>query len=352
MDPAGIVDKMDHFLKTNKHIYEAEVKALAPNATPTERNNLENLVEVSQALNIYYKVIRHYYLLGKKTMNIYVIMQVHMILPQLVQMVEAYASGIQAFQEGMPIGDSVGAIVAAKLMHGYPQRDIAEEIVAAEVPYEGRTLVVFKAKGPGGSVGNPDEGLINVLEERQGKVKIIITVDAAGKLEGEPVGQVSEGIGAAIGGSGKEKFKMEEVTNRYKIPMHAIAIKQGMEHVVAPLIEPLFDATDKAVESVKRIVTRLHGAWRHGCCSWDRQHHRSWSVMSGNQGSTAPAAGMTASWVAYAAILIVGLLSLFSLYMGFINYADNADIALVYLFIGAAGFAAIGYMLFRGKPDD
>jgi hypothetical protein len=72
--------------------------------------------------------------------------------------------------------------------------------------------------------------------------------------------------------------------------------------------------------------------------------------MSGNQGSTSPTAGMTASWVAYAAILIVGLLSLFSLYMGFINYADSSDIALVYLFIGAAGFAAIGYMLFRSKP--
>jgi hypothetical protein len=254
MDPAGIVDKMDHLLKTNKHIYEAEVKTLAPNATPTERNNLENLIEVSQALNIYYKIIRHFYLLGKKTMNIYVIMQVHMILPMLLQMVEAYSSGIQAFQEGMPIGDGVGPIVAAKLMHGYPQRDVAEEIVAADVPYEGRTLIVFKAKGPGGSVGNPDEGLINILKERKGKVKIIITVDAAGKLEGEPVGQVSEGIGAAIGGSGKEKYRMEEITNKYKIPMHAIAIKQGMEHVVAPLVEPLFDATDKAVESVKRIV--------------------------------------------------------------------------------------------------
>jgi hypothetical protein len=254
MDPAGIVDKMDHYLKTNKHIYEAEVKALAPNATPVERNNLENLIEVSQALNIYYKVMRHYYLLGKKTMNIYVIMQVHMILPQLLQMVEAYSAGIQAFQEGMPIGDSVGPIVTAKLMHGYPQRDVAEEIVAAEVPYEGRTLVVFKAKGPGGSVGNPDEGLINILDERKGKVKIIITIDAAGKLEGEPVGQVSEGIGAAIGGSGKEKFKMEEVATKYRVPMHAVAIKQGMEHVVAPLVEPLFDATDKALESVKRII--------------------------------------------------------------------------------------------------
>lgn len=72
--------------------------------------------------------------------------------------------------------------------------------------------------------------------------------------------------------------------------------------------------------------------------------------MGGNQGNASPSAGMTASWVAYAAILIVGLLSLFSLYMGFINYADSSDIALVYLFIGAAGFAAIGYMLFRSKP--
>jgi len=72
--------------------------------------------------------------------------------------------------------------------------------------------------------------------------------------------------------------------------------------------------------------------------------------MSGKQGNSTPAANMTASWVAYIAILIVGFLSLFSLYMGFVNYADNMDVAIIYIFIGAAGFAAIGYMLFRSKP--
>jgi hypothetical protein len=72
--------------------------------------------------------------------------------------------------------------------------------------------------------------------------------------------------------------------------------------------------------------------------------------MAGDQGSAQPAAGMQASWIAYAAILIVGFLSLFSLYMGFINYGDNTDIAIIFIFLGAAGFAAIGYMLFRGKP--
>ncbi len=72
--------------------------------------------------------------------------------------------------------------------------------------------------------------------------------------------------------------------------------------------------------------------------------------MAGDQGNAQPAAGMQASWIAYAAILIVGFLSLFSLYMGFINYGDNTDIAIIFIFLGAAGFAAIGYMLFRGKP--
>ncbi len=71
-------------------------------------------------------------------------------------------------------------------------------------------------------------------------------------------------------------------------------------------------------------------------------------MMAG--GNAQPAQNMQASWVAYAAILIVGFLSLLSLYMGFINYADSPDVALIFLFLGAAGFAAIGYLLFRGKP--
>ena len=70
--------------------------------------------------------------------------------------------------------------------------------------------------------------------------------------------------------------------------------------------------------------------------------------MSGSGGST-PAAGFSTHLVAYAAILIVGLLSLFSLFMGFQNYGSNQETAIMYMFIGAAGFAAIGYLLFRGR---
>ncbi|MCJ7731843.1 DUF1512 domain-containing protein, partial [Candidatus Bathyarchaeota archaeon] len=118
MDPAGVVEKLGKILDVREFTFEKEVQKMAPNATEAEQHNIENLLEVALTLNSIYKVIRHYYLLGKKTMNIYTIMQVQMVLPQIEELVAAYTPALQAFREGIPIGDSVGPIVAAKLMHG------------------------------------------------------------------------------------------------------------------------------------------------------------------------------------------------------------------------------------------
>lgn len=254
MDPAGVVGKLGQLLNVRENTFESEVKRMAPGASQVEVDTLENLLEVALALNIYYKVIRHFYILGRRTLNIYVIMQVHMILPLLLKEIEAYTAAIQAFTNGMPIGDSVGPIVAAKLIQGHTVREVAKETIAAEVSHEGRTLIVLKARGPGGTVGKPGEGIRNILDENKGKIKLVITVDAAGKLEGETVGAIAEGIGAAIGGPGVEKYKIEEAARAHDVPLYAIAIKEGIEHVVAPLVEPLMDSTDKAIESIDRII--------------------------------------------------------------------------------------------------
>ena len=256
LDPAGIVGKLGQLLNVRENTFKAEVRAMAPEASDSEVDNLENLLEASLALNIYYKVIRHYYLLGKKTMNIYVIMQIHMILPMIVREIEAYSAALQAFKNGMPIGDGVGALVAAKMMHGNEWTEVAKEMVAAEVPYNGRTLIVTKAKGPGGSVGKPGDAVDNILNMRKGKdeVKAVIMVDAAGKLEGEPTGSIAEGIGAAIGGIGVEKYKIEEAVKAKGIPMYAVVIKQDITHVVAPMVEELYTACDTAVEVIKRMI--------------------------------------------------------------------------------------------------
>ena len=72
------------------------------------------------------------------------------------------------------------------------------------------------------------------------------------------------------------------------------------------------------------------------------------SESGGDRG--AQMTSMSQSWIGLAAILIVGVLALISLYMGFQSYGkDNQDIAYMYMFIGASGFAIIGYMFFRTK---
>jgi hypothetical protein len=72
--------------------------------------------------------------------------------------------------------------------------------------------------------------------------------------------------------------------------------------------------------------------------------------MSGSSDTNVPA-GITTNWVSLAALAIVGLLSLFSLYMGFQEWGTDQETSLIYIFIGAAGFAAIGYMVFRRQAS-
>jgi hypothetical protein len=199
-------------------------------------------------------VIRHFYLLGKKTFSLYVIMQIQMILPLIMREAEAYASALKAFAFGQPIGDGAGALVAAKIMHGYETRKVAKDCVMATVPFEGRTAIVIKAEGPGGNVGKPGDAIITAIDENQGKVAMVVMIDAAMKLEGEGVGEVSEGVGAAIGGPGVDAFKIEEEIVKYKIPIDAVIIKEDVGDAVSPMRKEISEASDKVIERIKQVV--------------------------------------------------------------------------------------------------
>ncbi|HDQ06238.1 MAG TPA: DUF1512 domain-containing protein [Candidatus Bathyarchaeota archaeon] len=254
MDPSGIVWKLEHLLDVRDVRFKDEVKLMAPEADEAQINNLENTLEAAMALNMIYKVIRHFYLLGKKTLSLYVIMQIQMVLPLIMKQAEAYAQALRAFSLGQPIGDGAGALVAAKLMQGHKTREIARDVVAAEVPIDGRTAYVLKAKGPGGNVGKPGEGIKKLIEEKKGKISTIIMIDAALKLEGEKPGEVAEGVGAAIGGPGVEQFKIEDAILKNKIPVNAIIVKQDIGDAVSPMRKEIFDATDPVIERIKRLI--------------------------------------------------------------------------------------------------
>lgn len=254
LDPAGVVWKLEHILDVRDTRFKDEVKLLAPSADETQANNLENTLEAAMALNYIYKVIRHYFLLGKKTLSLYIIMQLQMILPLVMREAEAYAGALKAFAYGQPIGDGVGALVAAKLMHGYPLRKVPKDCVVAAVPFEGRTAYVIKAEGPGGNVGKPGDAIKTIIEENEGEIANIIMIDAALKLEGEEVGEVAEGVGAAIGGPGVDQFKIEETILKYRIPINAVIIKEDIGDAVSPMRKEVFEAVDKAIERIRQVV--------------------------------------------------------------------------------------------------
>jgi len=254
LDPAGVVWKLEHIIDVRDVRLKDEVKMMAPSADETQTNNLENTLEAAMALNYIYKVIRHFYLLGKKTLSLYIIMQIQMLLPLIMREAEAYASALKAFSFGQPIGDGAGALVAGRIMHGYETKKLPKDCVVATVPIEGRTAYVIKAEGPGGNVGKPGDAIEAVIKENKGKIASVIMIDAAGKLEGEIVGEIAEGTGAAIGGPGVDQFKIEESILKYHIPINALVIKEDIGDAVSPMRKEIIDSIDKAIERVKQVI--------------------------------------------------------------------------------------------------
>jgi len=140
------------------------------------------------------------------------------------------------------------------LMRDRERRKIEKDMVAAETVMEGRKLMILKAEGPGGNVGKPGDAIRQVIEENGGKASMIIMVDAALKLEGEKTGEISEGIGAAIGGIGTERFKIEEEATKFGIPVYAIVIKQSIQEAVTTMKKEIAEAAEAVIERIKRLI--------------------------------------------------------------------------------------------------
>lgn len=254
MDPKGVTHRFEHLLDNTDQRVKDEIKAIAPQASETELQNLQNLVEVNQELHKMYKVIRQYYIMGKKQGSQFQLVQFEMQLPSMLEEAEAYIAFTDAFKAGKPIGDGIGPLTASKLMAPHEKFELAQETVGAETAIEGRRVIVMKAKGPGGTVGKTGDAIQNLMEKHQGKIALVIMVDAALKLEGEESGTVSEGVGPAIGGPGLEQFKIEEVAAKFKVPVYAVVVKQSIKEVLAPMTPAIEKAADEVAVAIKRVI--------------------------------------------------------------------------------------------------
>lgn len=254
MDPNGLVRKVEHVIRTKDEHMRAEVKKICPGVDDYELSKIENMLEAATALNMIYKVVRHFYLMGKRTTSVFVLVQLQMVMPLLLEEAEALKKAIATFRHGQPIGDGIGPMVVGKMMLGKEKRHAALETVYAEDDYMGRKVYLLKAEGPAGTVGRPGEAIRRIAGDLGIRLDAIILIDAALKLEGERTGDVAEGIGAAIGGIGVEKYQIEEVATRLNVPMYAVVVKQSVLDAITVMRKEIADSFDKVTDTVHAII--------------------------------------------------------------------------------------------------
>lgn len=258
-DPAGVIGKVEQVVRLQDDRTRDEMRALTPQADRVQQSVAQNMLEVASSLNQIYKIMRHYYLTGQKMKNPYILVQAQMNIPILLKEADAYLGALESFKLAEPIGDGIGEMVAGKLMLGKQSKEIARETLYASSEYKGRTLLVVKSQGPLGTVGMPDVAVQRLTEDPANNIRMLIMIDAALKLEGEKTGDIAQGTGAAIGGVGTEKFRIEEAAARYKIPMYAIVVKESMLDAIQVMTKEISESSDKVVQIIQNLIEKKTG---------------------------------------------------------------------------------------------
>ena len=252
MDPTGVVGKLEHILDTYDENLKTEVKTIAVGATDAQVNTLSNQMEISIGLDQMYRVVRHFYLLARKQGGIIALYQLQMAMPQIMEEAEAYSSAIAAFEKGEPIGDGIGPLIASRIADGSQPSDIEMDTILYEKNVDDRNLLLVRAKGPGGSVGKPGVAIEKLIEEKS--PSLVVTVDAGLKFEGENSGEVTEGVGAAIGGPGVDRYHIEQSASKHHVPMIAIVVKMSNKEAISAMTQQVRLAVDEAIRRVKGII--------------------------------------------------------------------------------------------------
>jgi len=253
IDPNGIIPKIHHLVRSRDDTTRKQVKSMFSEINTLEITKVQNLLEIVATLQLLHKVVRHLFLTAKKQNNYPLILPLQMLLPFIMEQAEALKDAIPAFKKGQPIGDGIGPLVVGGMMLDTKKQNAEFETVYSESEFDGRKLILLKAEGPYATVGRPGEATESLVEKF--KPDIIIMIDAALKLEGEDSGSVAQGFGAAIGGIGTDKFKIEAIAVKYDIPIFAIIVRQSVKEAITLMTKEISDQAENVKSQVYEMIT-------------------------------------------------------------------------------------------------
>ena len=253
IDPNGIIPKIHHLVRSREDTTRKQVKSMFSEINTLEVTKVQNLLEIVATLQLLHKVVRHLFLTAKKQNNYPLILPLQMMLPFIMEQAGALKDAIPAFKKGQPIGDGIGPLVVGGMMLDTKKQNAEFETVYSESEFDGRKLILLKAEGPYATVGRPGEATESIVEKL--KPDVIIMIDAALKLEGEDSGSVAQGFGAAIGGIGIDRFKIEAIATKYDIPIFAIVVRQSVKEAITLMKKEISDQAENVKSQVYEMIT-------------------------------------------------------------------------------------------------
>lgn len=249
IDPYGILNKLNHLVELVEDRFKDFSKEVAPKMNPEDQASLVGGLSGAITMNQIAKIVRHFVETIKKTKNLQLAMILQMQMPFIEKVAKAMLNGTETMANGWPMGDSVGPMVASEMIGESRGKDIRDTIVVRK-KIKGRNVVIIKAKGPGGRLGKPWE--IVQKEVGRGNVSKIISIDAAGKLEGEKTGSIAEGVGVAMG-SFYRAF-IENIATEKRVPIESIAIKMAPEEAIMNMPTDVLKAVPRAIHLVEQNI--------------------------------------------------------------------------------------------------
>ena len=253
IDPNGIVPKIHRLVRSREDTTRKQVKSLFTEIDAMEITKIQTLLEIVTTLQLFHRIVRHLFLTAKKQNNYPLILPLQMMLPFIMEQADALRDAITVIKQGQPIGDGIGPLVVGEMMLDTKKQKAEFETIYSESEFKGRKLILLKAEGPYVTVGRPGEATEFLVSKF--KPNIIIMIDAALKFEGEESGTIAQGFGAAIGGIGTDRFKIEEIATKYDIPVFSIVIKQSVSDAITLMKKKIADQTDNIKNQVHEMIT-------------------------------------------------------------------------------------------------
>jgi hypothetical protein len=252
MDPNGIISKINHLVRSREDFIRLQISGMFSDLSSVELSKLQNLLEIATTLQLFHKHTRHLYLTAKKQKNFPLILPLQMTIPFIMEEAVALKDAMSAIKKGQPIGDSIGPMVVGQMMLNSTKESAAFETVWSKTTFEDRDLLLLKAEGPNATVGRPGDGFEKIISNK--KPDLVIMIDASLKLEGEDSASIAKGFGAAIGGIGTERFKIEEIATKNQIPILALVIKQSIYEAITLMTQEIADKANTVRDELHQMI--------------------------------------------------------------------------------------------------